>query len=343
MSLALIKACKNSRQLESLMTPIIQVVSPANLFDKSNIIEGEYINGENGGIGSLEGYFRTGFIEIAESQNYSSNLTGGKAFYDASYDYLEGDSFNAPADAKYIRASGTMEDLEEGMLVIGNQIPEEYIPYGTAAKISIMYVPANKWAGLKIGLLGDSITAGVSTTRIWWEYANAEWNASIELNAVSGTEIGTSGTFPTPFTERYSDFSEDLDLIIVFGGVNDFTHGVPLGLDGSNDSADFFGAVSNLCSGLISDYPNTRIAFFTPIQQNNYNANGEGDTLEDYANAIIKVCGRYGVPVLDLYHESGLCPSISANYNAFMSDGTHPKAEGHNRMSQRIRTFISNL
>lgn len=63
----------------------------------------------------------------------------------------------------------------------------------------------------------------------------------------------------------------DDDLIIVFGGVNDWVTGRNLGNIDSTDTYTFYGAMKSLCNGLITKYPNKQIVFFTAPQMVIYN------------------------------------------------------------------------
>ena len=64
--------------------------------------------------------------------------------------------------------------------------------------------------------------------------------------------------------------------------------------------------------------------------------NGRNCTLKDYVDAIKDVCGRYSIPVIDLYSISGLHPSIPAHKSTYMPDGLHPNKAGHAKMAYLI-------
>ena len=96
-----------------------------------------------------------------------------------------------------------------------------------------------------------------------------------------------------------------------------------------------------MCEALYARFGGKKFAFFTPTQRSDGNgANSASKTLKDYRDVIIEVCGYYGIPVLDLYAESGINPSL---YSGFTGDGLHLNDAGHERISHRIAKFLEQL
>ena len=74
--------------------------------------------------------------------------------------------------------------------------------------------------------------------------------------------------------------------------------------------------------GIIEAHPNSTFVVITPLHRYGFGSskltgeaftydylpNGRGHNLEDYVNAIKTVCGKWSVPVIDLYTKSGLDP-----------------------------------
>lgn len=138
------------------------------------------------------------------------------------------------------------------------------------------------------------------------------------------------------------------DLYIIGGGTNDYAGGVKLGSFRDGDITTIYGAAQKIIEHIQSN-TNGRILFLTPPQR--YNAtdqawetagqvdsrgnirNKAGFTLEVAANAILETCGYYGVPCLDLYHESGISRNNAAKFTA---DGLHPNAIGAKRIAQLV-------
>ena len=204
-----------------------------------------------------------------------------------------------------------------------------------------------------INVLGDSITQGVGTSSPEHIYQN------VLGRMVGAREVRNYGISATrfakqiggddcggAFTDRYLGMADDADLVLVFGGTNDYGHGnVPFGGWGDRTADTFIGACHVLFKGLIQKYPSARIVIMTPLQRaggKNPCAN-TGKPLSDYADAIIRVATEYSLPVLDLYRTAGICPDIPEQRELFMPDGLHPNDAGAYRMAERLAGFLSAL
>ena len=222
------------------------------------------------------------------------------------------------------------------------------------------YNVKQRWYNKKIGCLGDSITFGAGGTS-WVTRLKELTGCKYAINyGISGTTIETNGTGQS-FVERYANMADDLDLICVWGGVNDHhwtgTAGRPFGNINSptSETNSFYGALKNLCEGLINKYPGKTIMFITPMKNRGYVAGGKtcyawnepneiGKTLTDYRNAIIEVCDYYSIPVLDLYSCSGISAMVNSQVNELMPDHLHPNTKGNLEvLAPKIASFMNNL
>lgn len=214
--------------------------------------------------------------------------------------------------------------------------------------------------GLKWNALGDSITDGAhggisGAGQTYYGLICARQGMTYGNYGVSGTRISSTGTrSANSFVNRYSNMSNDADIITVFGGVNDWGQGgtsdgacAPLGTFGDNTASTVYGALEILCSGLVAKYPTKTILFFTPLGQVGFSGwvgkgadssidggkNAEGYTPWDLADAIKQVCGKYGIPVLDLLREANMTPLDSSQRSTYYYDGLHPSATGYQRLA----------
>ncbi len=205
----------------------------------------------------------------------------------------------------------------------------------------------------KITVLGDSITEGVGTSAPEHIYQNVLGRmvgaAEVRNYGLSGTRFAIQtgpDVFGAPFTERYLTMEDDADLVLVFGGTNDYGHGnAPFGEMTDRTNETFCGACHVLFRGLIEKYPNARIVIMTPLQRTggaNPCANS-GRPLSDYVDTIIEIAAIYALPVLDLYRTSGICPDIPIHQQLFMPDGLHPNDAGAYRMAERIAAYLGAL
>ena len=192
---------------------------------------------------------------------------------------------------------------------------------------------------------GDSITYGFGVGGNDSAYPSRVASAS-SLRANNYGEsgrvvaIGASGaTVPNErsFCNYYTSLPSSCAMITVFGGVNDFLLGVPLGTSSSTDKSTFYGALNVLADGLKSRYSGSRIVFFTPIRIGGHaNANSAGHTLKDYRNAIVQVCNNKGIEVLDLYSLDSMDADISVSNYMGTWDTTHPNGNGHQAIADYI-------
>ncbi len=193
--------------------------------------------------------------------------------------------------------------------------------------------------------LGDSITDIGYTSKHYFEYIN-ERHPVFEIRnyGISGTRI--AGTVSDAMCNRYSEML-NADLITVFGGVNDWgqENPVPLGQIETTDITTFYGALKALCEGLKTKFPASVILFFTPLGCKGFSGfaveeNIWGLTIADYADAIIHVCERYDIPVLDLYRSCGFSVYNPVHNKKYFFDGLHLNEAGHLEISYLIEKAI---
>ena len=128
---------------------------------------------------------------------------------------------------------------------------------------------------LKINFLGDSITEGVGPScieNVYWKVLERKTGAQCFGYGISGSRIADQrvpGPYPEsehPFVTRVESMITDADIIVVFGGVNDFAHGdAPFGTQADRTGETFCGAVHLLMETLINKYPASAIVFMTPL------------------------------------------------------------------------------
>lgn len=213
--------------------------------------------------------------------------------------------------------------------------------------------------GKKIAFLGDSITQGHGTSspdRVFWRVLGARTGAECFGYGVGGTRIAiqqkTDGNYKDRyFSSRIEEMIDDPDVVVVFGGTNDFGHGdAPFGTQLDRSENTFCGAVHILIQKLINRYPQAQIVFMTPlhrigeeeVERNEYGLPRSG-RLRDYVDAIKVAAEHYGIPVLDLYRVSGIQPEIPILRELYTPDGLHPNDRGNERIADRLEGFLKIL
>ncbi|MBQ7411945.1 MAG: SGNH/GDSL hydrolase family protein [Clostridia bacterium] len=215
--------------------------------------------------------------------------------------------------------------------------------------------------GKKINFLGDSITlgAGASEPSKCLVGLLKEQCALAEARnyGVGRTRIARQSEMKDPvadedFLMRAEKMDRDCDIIVVFGGTNDFGHGqAPLGKFEDTEPFTFYGALHSLILYLIENFTDSEIVFLTPMHRHNevscygcWKPEGvEQRPLCDYVKAIKEVCAHHSVPVLDLFSSGSMHGNNPIWCKKYMPDGLHPNDAGYIRLAQRVRSFLEAL
>lgn len=212
--------------------------------------------------------------------------------------------------------------------------------------------------GTKINFLGDSITEGAGTSshdKMFTMLIEREYGAICQNYGIGGTRIARQKT-PTDekwdrdFISRVPEMDNDADIVVVFGGTNDFGHGdAPLGTMDDRTPYTFYGALHCLYTALTEKYPDVPVVILTPLHRLNEDS-PKGDnkpapvgTLKEYVNIIREVAEYYSFPVLDLFKESGLQPKVPVIQQKYIPDGLHPNDDGNAILAHKIARFLETL
>ena len=215
--------------------------------------------------------------------------------------------------------------------------------------------------GKRIAFLGDSITGGAgvsSMDNVFWNVVAKRTGAICTGNGVGGARIARQIN-PNPeapydfqhFHVRVEELDPDAEIVVVFGGTNDFAIGdAPFGCMNDREDGTFYGGLHVLCEKLINRYPAAQLVFMTPLHrwsEDNVGFNEMGlraeHPLRDYVEAIREVAEFYSIPVLDLFRVSGMQPRIEAQRELFMPDGLHPNDVGAARLADKVISFLHTL
>ncbi|WP_345985265.1 SGNH/GDSL hydrolase family protein [Sulfurimonas sp. HSL-1656] len=128
--------------------------------------------------------------------------------------------------------------------------------------------------------------------------------------------------------DRIDTLPVDADLITIMGGANDWGQDAAIGAigDAPNDttvSPTFYGAYKSMIDKIHIRCPNARIIIcnITSINSgDNLGVNANGNTVEEFRDAIRTVAKVYGLPVLEV-NELGI---NQHNHTSYSDDGTHP-------------------
>lgn len=211
----------------------------------------------------------------------------------------------------------------------------------------------------KILFLGDSITEGVgasSPEKCYVSVFGKLSGAEVKNYGIGGTriakqsKISLSEESDRDFMSRVDEMDSEADVVVVFGGTNDFRHGdSTIGDFSSRDECTFYGALHILCTSLINKYPKADIIFMTPLhrvsEDDEVNEIGlkHEVLLSGYVDIIKEVAGYYSLPVLDLFNTSGIQPKVDIIREIYMPDGLHPSDSGAEKIAKRLYNFLLSL
>lgn len=223
-----------------------------------------------------------------------------------------------------------------------------------------------KLEGKIIDFLGDSITEGAGVAdRESNRYDNILKRecklAAVYNYGIGGTRLAhQSEPSEKPrhdlcFCGRAYDLNREADIIVVYGGINDYIHGdAPVGKPGDTTPATFYGAVYFLMNFLRTEYAGKTVVFMAPARCNYSGITSEQPSTRPmkkadampvigYVNAIQETAAQFDIPVLDLYNTLGIDPNIPEHKEKYTTDGLHFNDAGHHILAARLKEFLEAL
>ncbi len=129
--------------------------------------------------------------------------------------------------------------------------------------------------GKKIACLGDSITQGADDERRYVYHLAKLSGAQVDNFGVNATRIATrlvpheTPSWNDSFLLRAERMTDDYDVILIFGGTNDYARAnpTPLGDMDSEDEHTFYGALKLLYKKVIKAHPTATVVAVTPLHR----------------------------------------------------------------------------
>ncbi|MBR5453016.1 MAG: SGNH/GDSL hydrolase family protein [Clostridia bacterium] len=209
--------------------------------------------------------------------------------------------------------------------------------------------------GKKVYFLGDSITFGVGPSdysRIYHSILAERLGFEAFNHGMSGACIArfVEGEYDIwdkmPFCLRIEDIPSDCDLLVIFGGTNDFGRAVPVrGREGTDDLFTFVGATRHLLTRAKERFPNAKTVFLSPFPRSSANTlrGFAGSPLIEYVKVIYSTCREFSAPVCDLYNLIPVRPDEREDIERYLPDGLHPNDAGHEMIADLLEDFLKKL
>ena len=156
--------------------------------------------------------------------------------------------------------------------------------------------------GKRLLILGDSYCAGYGLERREdaWPYQMANtWDLTYYDHAISGSTFASGPKSSAPMVERVKELTrEPLDIIIVQGASNDWSHNIPVGELDSRDPETAMGALNVILDTLEENHPEATLLCFTPWISNG-TENDLGLETTEYHDAMLALCENRGILCYD--------------------------------------------
>lgn len=223
-----------------------------------------------------------------------------------------------------------------------------------------------KLEGLTINFLGDSITEGVGVSNIPENRYDNRLKRMYGLKATNN--YGISGTrlahqekpsekprYDLCFCGRAYNMDPAADLVVVYGGVNDYIHGdAHFGTMADRTPETFCGAVYFLMSTLKELYPGKPVVFMTPAHCDFKGVSDmevsprdmkkpDAKPLLEYVKVIKARGAELGVHVLDLFENLGIDPNNENEKARYTIDGLHFNDDGQGILASTLGRFLESI
>ncbi len=206
---------------------------------------------------------------------------------------------------------------------------------------SIVY-ERSQWKGKKWCAIGDSITVryGTYVDTVAGALGLEATNLGIDGADANRMRLSFSGE-----DENYPDYSPsrkraimEADLITIYGFANDYYPGAPaLGDVYNTEKGTYTYNVKALIEAVLTLNPTAKIVIigchniWDYYRPDIYEPVNGKSTIADYIEKLDEIANYYGLPFIDMYHDSGI-NEFSAD--VFLADGCHPTPEGYKRISE---------
>lgn len=341
-----------------------------NLYTKENIINGKWVNSAGN------------ILEVTNACYVSVAVEGGKDIYLC----YNTDVAVKASDVSAIRFANNetkkshITNIEDyiigqymGYSVVKCTVPDDVNLMNFTIKISpsfdatetmiVTYTDLTKcftgwkpkvWESKKWACVGDSLTDTNTeyTTLYYFDYIREATGIEVVNMGKRGTSYAKGDPLGADnrFYDRIVNVPTDVDVVTIFGSVNDMASGLPIGDIDDTELTTVCGYINSTLDRLYSIIPTAQLGIIvpTPTLGGNPYETPEEHPMVVYINKLIDICKKRSIPYLDLYHGSNLRPwDATFRQHAFSKDrndgGTHPDETGNKIIAPKILEFLKTL
>lgn len=287
-------------------------------------------------------------------------------------------------DVAFVRATHSLAEINSYMFVVGSEYPDKYIPFGSTESLADNITQAgNPLYAKTIIWDGDSICAGKAFDDAdgAWAGRIAERNSMTYKNyAVGGGTItenvvdgsgNTKHSVSANLDTMYAEYP-DADYIILEGGTNDadilgdrrnnvavarFGTFTEADFNGNYDADTFCGALENIFFRATNYWKGKKIGFIVAqkMGRSTIGYTAETHNRRNYFETAMAICEKWGIPVLNLWDDCYLNPTLPHHYTNgatweankaagnLYADGQHLLSAGYDYTADIVNSWLKTL
>ena len=294
-----------------------------NLFNKDEYYASGLISSGHYSLDPSASYNTSKPIRLDKNQAYSISRFRKLALYDLDFNYIDNSyidtdtnnyTFTPTIDCYLLFSYGISYAntimVNKGFSVLTYEDYKLYLPSNVVINETVDKSD-NVLYGKKLVTCGDSFTAYTNATfdsgrfsgqNKTYPYLIALRNdMELQQLAVSGSTISYNGGDQMQFSDStYQTIDSDADYILLKYGINDMHQAIEIGNINDNTNTTFYGAWNIVLSYIIEHYPTAKIGI---IVTNGLEIDTSSENNSPYANAIINVAKKYGIPTLNEWND----------------------------------------
>lgn len=225
-------------------------------------------------------------------------------------------------------------------IVMGNTLREYYVSAYKKTGVTLKHHEHKKLA-----IIGDSLSQPFNGVPLpYHRLLEAHDNFTVENFCRSGHGYYMDEDADYAFWRQARRVTDDTDVCLIFGSFNDLKYYDHMGDVSDTGTSTICGCANTTFDTLSTNHVGLKVGVILPTPWGLYRP-GYAKS-DDYVAKIKAICQKRGIPLLDLYHESGMRPWESA-FNAlyyYNSDYTHPNSNGHKEyIYPHVREFVKKL
>ena len=301
----------------------------------TNTHDSEISTSDGSIIANTQGYCVSDYIPIgydkkvvfshSNSQIYTMEQVG---LYDLSKKFIKKlknvDEVALEENAYFIRV--VFKQHDEKVVQVSYNTRLDYVPY------QYIIEPVNKKITKKWCAVGDSLTDPYYD--VYATYVADNLGMILDNKGIGGTCVARNenATVNQPFVDRIPTYTGYYDIWSIFGGENDSANNTPIGSISDTDKTTFYGAYNLIIANLVQRTNRPTVVLIAPYQSKH--------NTKPYRDAVLALGEYYGLPVIDLYANSGINLYTKPYY---LRDGVHPNQNGVNKLRPYILKRFSDI